>query len=60
MKAFGPEVLNREEGDGTQIDRVKLGNLIFSSPEKRRLLNKISHPRIFRKIIVQLFKLKFI
>jgi dephospho-CoA kinase len=59
-KAFGPEVFSLTEGDGTAIDRAKLGSVIFSSPEKRRLLNKLSHPRIFRRILVQLFKLKFL
>jgi dephospho-CoA kinase len=31
-----------------QIDRKKLGDIIFRNPEKRRLLNKLTHPRILR------------
>jgi len=46
--------------DNGNIDREKLGNIIFTDANKRKILNKLSHPRIFRKIIVQLFKLKFI
>ena len=46
--------------DGESIDREKLGNIIFSSQEKRQLLNKLSHSRIFRRILVQLFKLRFL
>lgn len=56
-KAFGPEVFSIETG---QIDRLKLGHVIFSNPQKRRTLDKLSHPRIFRRIFVNLFKLKFI
>lgn len=37
-----------------------MGEIIFKSSEKRRLLDKISHPRIFRKIIKELFRLKVI
>ena len=53
-RGFGQEVFD-EEG---KVDRVKLGELIFKNPEKRRLLDKISHPRIFRKIIKEIFRLK--
>ena len=37
-----------------------MGEIIFKSSEKRRMLDKISHPRIFRKIIKELFRLKVI
>ena len=43
-----------------KIDRTKLGAVIFGNAEKRRQLDKISHPRIYRRILVTLFKLKFI
>ena len=46
--------------DGESIDREKLGNIIFANQEKRQLLNKLSHSRIFRRILVQLFKLRFL
>jgi len=54
-RTFGDQVFT-ERG----IDRAKLGAIIFGSPEKRRQLDKISHPRIYRRILVTLFKLKFI
>ena len=41
-QAFGPEILC---GDGT-IDRRRLGDVIFASEEKRRLLESIAHPAI--------------
>ena len=43
-----------------KVDRAKLGDIVFKNPEKRRMLDKLSHPRIFRKIIKELFKLKVI
>lgn len=46
--------------DQGKVDRKKLGDLIFSNPEQRRRLNKIAHPKIFRRIIAQLFRLKFV
>lgn len=54
IRYFGNEIVSEDGG----IDRVKLGNIVFSNPEKRKLLNKLSHPVIFRRIIVTLFKLK--
>jgi dephospho-CoA kinase len=42
------------------IDRVKLGAIVFNDSKKRRRLDKISHPRIYRRILVTIFKLKFI
>jgi dephospho-CoA kinase len=56
INAFGTQILD-ERG---VIDRTKLGAVIFANPEKRRLLDKMSHPLVFRKIIKSLFKLKFI
>lgn len=55
LRGFGPAVFD----NNGNIDREKLGAIIFTDAQKRKLLNKLSHPRIFRKIIVQLFKLKF-
>jgi len=43
---FGKGVIR---ADGT-IDRKALGSLVFSDPEKRKILNKITHPRIIEKI----------
>jgi dephospho-CoA kinase len=42
VAAFGREILLPEGG----IDRKKLGGIIFGDPEKRKILNQITHPRI--------------
>jgi dephospho-CoA kinase len=43
IEAFGEEIL-RENGE---IDRLKLGNKVFSDEAKRQLLNSIIHPLVF-------------
>jgi len=43
VSAFGPSIL----ADDGEIDRKKLGDVIFSDPEKRRVLNKATHLPIF-------------
>ncbi|XP_064472956.1 dephospho-CoA kinase domain-containing protein-like [Ornithodoros turicata] len=43
---FGDEVIL----DNGQIDRSLLGRIIFADPEKRRRLNSITHPEIYRSI----------
>lgn len=50
VRHFGQEVLS-ENGE---IDRKKLGQIIFSSPEKRRLLNSITHPEIHKEMLKQI------
>jgi dephospho-CoA kinase len=42
---FGPEYL-RPDGS---LDRARLGALIFGDPDKRRLLNAITHPAVARR-----------
>ena len=42
VRNFGKEVL---QSDG-ELDRKKLGAIIFGDPEKRQLLNSIVHPRV--------------
>jgi dephospho-CoA kinase len=42
---FGPHVL---ADDGT-LDRPALGAIVFSDPEKRLLLNSITHPAVWRR-----------
>lgn len=42
---FGPEILT----DG-QVDRKKLGGLIFRDSEKRKKLNALIHPRVIKTI----------
>ncbi len=39
---FGPEVLT----PGGELDRPKLGSIVFSNSHKRELLNSIVHPRV--------------
>lgn len=47
---FGPEIL-LENGE---IDRQKLGQLIFASEEKRKLLNSITHPEIHKAMLKEI------
>lgn len=49
-RAFGPEVL-RPDGS---LDRKALGALVFSSPEKLRRLNALSHPPILAQLRAEL------
>lgn len=46
IAAFGREILNSPG----QIDRRRLGSLVFSDPAKLRQLNSIVHPRIIERI----------
>ncbi|CAL8309256.1 unnamed protein product [Boreogadus saida] len=50
VRHFGPEVL-LESGE---IDREKLGQIIFADAEKRRLLNSITHPEIHKAMLKQI------
>lgn len=49
---FGDEVFNADE----TLNREKLGQVIFDNVEKRRVLNRITHPVIHREIYKQVFK----
>lgn len=42
---FGPDVLNRDD----TINRKKLGDIVFSDPEKRKKLEEILHPKIYKE-----------
>ncbi|MDI3310023.1 MAG: dephospho-CoA kinase [Thermoanaerobacterium sp.] len=46
VSVFGKEIL-RKDGE---IDRRKLGNLVFADKEKLNKLNEITHPEIIKKI----------
>ncbi len=46
IKVFGREIIHK---NGT-LDRKQLGALIFCSPEKRQLLERIIHPRVIAEI----------
>ncbi|MEI4769305.1 dephospho-CoA kinase [Psychrobacillus sp. FJAT-51614] len=48
-EAFGEEVISE---DGT-LNREELGNIIFSSPQKRKQLNDIMHPAIREEMLRQ-------
>jgi dephospho-CoA kinase len=48
-EAFGEEVLT-ENGE---LDRKKLGSIIFNDEEKRQLLNSIIHPAIRKEMLRQ-------
>ncbi len=50
LQHFGREILL----DNGEIDRQKLGQIIFSSPEKRKLLNSITHPEIHKEMFKQI------
>ena len=52
VEAFGTEVL-MENGD---IDRKVLGDLIFNQPDRRHLLNSITHPEICKEMMKETFK----
>ncbi|NXT19984.1 DCAKD protein, partial [Syrrhaptes paradoxus] len=52
VRYFGTEIL-LENGE---INREALGNIIFSHPEKRQLLNSITHPQIQKEMLKQIFK----
>ncbi|NXN94644.1 DCAKD protein, partial [Rhinopomastus cyanomelas] len=52
VRSFGTEIL-LENGE---INREALGNIIFSQPEKRQLLNSITHPEIQKEMLKQVLK----
>jgi dephospho-CoA kinase len=43
VEAFGPEVLTAEG----ELDRPRLGSIVFNDPERLRVLEGITHPLIF-------------
>ncbi|MFB3160790.1 dephospho-CoA kinase [Neobacillus sp. 179-J 1A1 HS] len=46
VAAFGNDILLTNE----EIDRVKLGSIIFHNDEKRQLLNSIVHPEVRKRM----------
>jgi dephospho-CoA kinase len=50
LEHFGWEILD-DEGF---IDRPTLGRLVFADPEKRALLNELTHPPVIERIATQL------
>lgn len=53
---FGDEVFNEDK----TLNRDKLGQVIFDSVEKRRILNRLTHPVIHRTIYKEVFKYFFL
>jgi dephospho-CoA kinase len=53
---FGDEVFN----DDQTLNRDKLGQVIFDSVDKRRILNRLTHPVIHRTIYKEVFKYFFL
>jgi dephospho-CoA kinase len=53
-RVFGPEYI---QPDG-QLDRVKLGGLVFGDPDARKKLNDIIHPRVTRAMAARLEELR--
>jgi dephospho-CoA kinase len=54
VNAFGDGILRPDRS----IDRRKLGQIVFSDPEKRLLLNNIVHPDIAAEILRRIFELE--
>lgn len=54
VSAFGEEILLQSSGE---LDRARLGEIIFSDPEKRRVLNRLLAPYISRGIVWEVVKL---
>ncbi|XP_043699594.1 dephospho-CoA kinase-like [Telopea speciosissima] len=53
VAAFGPDIL-QENGE---VDRAHLGQIVFSDPDKRQLLNRLLAPFISYGIFWEVFKL---
>ncbi|MBW1972312.1 MAG: dephospho-CoA kinase [Deltaproteobacteria bacterium] len=53
VESFGSQILTKEG----KLDRKKLGSIIFSSPEKKRLLDNITHPKIWERVIDKVDKI---
>lgn len=53
VEAFGDDIL---QPDG-EVDRPKLGSIVFSNPDKRQLLNRLLAPHISSGILQEILKL---
>jgi dephospho-CoA kinase len=47
VQAFGPEVLTT----GGDLDRAKVGSIVFADEDQRRILESIVHPLVFERIV---------
>lgn len=57
VKTFGTAIIDPESG---QINRLKLGAIVFADPSRRRVLESITHPRIVFRIIWDVIRLRLI
>jgi dephospho-CoA kinase len=54
VAAFGNQIVS----PNGEIDREKLGKIVFSNPQARAQLNRIMHPRIYERVKTQLEEYK--
>ena len=54
IKEFGKEILDKNEN----VDRKRLGNIVFNSQNKLKKLNSIMHPVILNEIRTQIKKIQ--
>lgn len=54
VKAFGEEILQ----PSGEIDRKKLGSIVFADPDQLTRLNQIMHPRMARMVAQQIQELR--
>jgi dephospho-CoA kinase len=54
IKEFGNEILDKDKN----IDRKKLGNVVFEDNKKLNILNSIMHPMIIQKVKNKIKKIK--
>lgn len=50
VRIFGKTILTRKK----TIDRVRLGDIVFADPKKRKLLEEIVHPRVQTAMLQQI------
>lgn len=53
-RLFGPDVFDVNEQGGTQLNRRKLRELVFSSRSKKKQLEDLLHPLVYQEIFSQL------
>ncbi|KAB1208021.1 Dephospho-CoA kinase domain-containing protein [Morella rubra] len=57
VAAFGQDILQADLGE---VDRTRLGQIVFSDPAKRQLLNRLLAPYISCGIFWEILKLLFL
>jgi dephospho-CoA kinase len=57
LNTFGDKQIDNKNilNESNEIDRRKLGDIIFQDRAKRQMLNRITHPQIIRILVQQLF-----